>query len=257
MIWYAWKSWVAIPLNRLRYDRFKLRIPLLGRLGRDVAVARFTRTLGTLTSAGLPILESLRITRDTLGNKAMMQAIDQVGHVLEGAGLAPVTVHGEVLVLEGLDDEVGDDDETLHNNFFGSEELGFLVTCKGGPMKWYSRTCGFRRGRYYFWRVLGSEVVEWSVQLATLQSLMLTTTAYYLTVTLVLLMLNTIITPWGFLMRGRGAFMREVIVFIDTDGDFLFVIINSAYLNTNAKLRAEADLFNLPPKTTVTISTYS
>ena len=88
-------------------------------------------------------------------------------------------------------------------------------------MKWYSRTCGFRRGRYYFWRVLAGEVSEWAVQLATLQSLMLTTTINYMTVTLVLLMLNTIITPWGFLMRGRGAFMREVIVFIDTVGDFL------------------------------------
>ena len=103
--------------------------------------------------------------------------------------------------------------------------------------------CGFRRGRYYFWRVLGSEVVEWSVQLATLQSLMLTTTINYMTVTLVMLILNTISTPWGFLMRGRGAFMREVIVFIDTVGDFFFVIINSVYLNTDAKLRAEADLF--------------
>jgi type II secretory pathway component PulF len=87
--WYAWNTWVAVPLNRLRYDRFKLRIPLIGRLGRDVAVARFTRTLGTLTSAGLPILESLRITRDTLGNKAMMQAIDQVeSQVTEGKPLA-------------------------------------------------------------------------------------------------------------------------------------------------------------------------
>ena len=87
--WYAWNAWVAVPLNRLRYDRFKLRIPLIGRLGRDVAVARFTRTLGTLTSAGLPILESLRITRDTLGNKAMMQAIDQVeSQVTEGKPLA-------------------------------------------------------------------------------------------------------------------------------------------------------------------------
>ncbi len=87
--WYAWNAWISAPLNRLRYDRFKLRIPLLGRLGRDVAVARFTRTLGTLTSAGLPILESLRITRDTLGNKAMMQAIDQVeSQVTEGKPLA-------------------------------------------------------------------------------------------------------------------------------------------------------------------------
>ena len=87
--WYAWNSWVAHEENRVRFDRFKLRIPILGRLNRDVAVARFTRTLGTLTTAGLPLLESLRITRDTLGNTAMMNAIDDVEHqVSEGKPLA-------------------------------------------------------------------------------------------------------------------------------------------------------------------------
>jgi type II secretory pathway component PulF len=74
----AWRSWISIPENRFWFDRFKLRMPLLGRLLRDVAVARFTRTLGTLTSAGLPILEGLRITRDTLGNAALAKAIDAV-----------------------------------------------------------------------------------------------------------------------------------------------------------------------------------
>jgi type II secretory pathway component PulF len=74
----AWRSWVSVKENRLWFDSFKLRVPLLGRLLRDVAVARFTRTLGTLTSAGLPILEGLRITRDTLGNAALAEAIDAV-----------------------------------------------------------------------------------------------------------------------------------------------------------------------------------
>lgn len=74
----AWRSWIAIPENRFTFDRLKLRLPLLGRLLRDVAVARFTRTLGTLTSAGLPILDGLRITRDTLGNAALAEAIDAV-----------------------------------------------------------------------------------------------------------------------------------------------------------------------------------
>jgi len=87
--WYAWNAWVALAENRMRFDRFKLRVPILGRLNRDVAVARFTRTLGTLTTAGLPLLESLRITRDTLGNTAMMNAIDEVEHqVTEGKPLA-------------------------------------------------------------------------------------------------------------------------------------------------------------------------
>lgn len=74
----AWRSWISVTENRFWFDQFKLRIPLLGRLLRDVAVARFTRTLGTLTSAGLPILDGLRITRDTLGNSALSSAIDAV-----------------------------------------------------------------------------------------------------------------------------------------------------------------------------------
>jgi type II secretory pathway component PulF len=74
----AWKSWISIPQNRLKYDFVKLRTPLLGKLLRDVAVARFTRTLGTLTAAGLPILDALKITRDTLGNVALANAVDAV-----------------------------------------------------------------------------------------------------------------------------------------------------------------------------------
>lgn len=74
----CFRIWIATPENRLAFDRTKLRVPVLGRLLRDIAVARFTRTLGTLAAAGLPILDCLRITRDTLGNVAMMKAIDEV-----------------------------------------------------------------------------------------------------------------------------------------------------------------------------------
>ena len=84
-----WRFWIATPENRLRWDTWKLRIPVLGRLLRDVAVARFTRTMGTLATAGLPLLECLNITRDTLVNTAMMNAIDNVeSQVTEGKPLA-------------------------------------------------------------------------------------------------------------------------------------------------------------------------
>ena len=84
-----WKVWIASPENRLRFDRWKLRQPIVGRLLRDVAVARFTRTMGTLSAAGLSILECLHITRDTLGNTAMRAAIDEVTEsVTEGKPLA-------------------------------------------------------------------------------------------------------------------------------------------------------------------------
>lgn len=87
--YFAWRSWSRIPANRRIVDGFLLKIPVLGTLLRDIAVARFTRTLGTLSSAGVPILGALAIVRDTLGNTVMMDAIDDVRErVTTGGSLA-------------------------------------------------------------------------------------------------------------------------------------------------------------------------
>ncbi len=84
-----WRWWIRDPGNRFIVDRLVLKVPVLGRLVRDIAVARFTRTLGTLASAGIPILSALRIVRDTLGNAALIQAIDEVqDKVTTGQSLA-------------------------------------------------------------------------------------------------------------------------------------------------------------------------
>lgn len=80
----GWRMWIRVPANQLMLDRFMLRLPVIGRLLRDVAVARFTRTLGTLTSAGLPLLDSLRITQGTLGNRALIAALDDVQDKVTG-----------------------------------------------------------------------------------------------------------------------------------------------------------------------------
>ncbi len=83
------RRWMAARGNRRKVDRLLLKAPILGPLLRDVAVARFTRTLGTLVSAGLPILSALRIVRDTLGNLVLMEAIDGVQEkVTTGQSLA-------------------------------------------------------------------------------------------------------------------------------------------------------------------------
>jgi type II secretory pathway component PulF len=83
------RRWMAVRENRRTIDRLLLKAPILGPLLRDVAVARFTRTLGTLVSAGLPILSALRIVRDTLGNLVLMEAIDGVQEkVTTGQSLA-------------------------------------------------------------------------------------------------------------------------------------------------------------------------
>jgi type II secretory pathway component PulF len=85
----GFRRWIAVYDNRRRLDLLLLKSPIIGPLLRDVAVARFTRTLGTLVSAGLPILSALKIVRDTLGNVVLMEAIDGVQEkVTTGQSLA-------------------------------------------------------------------------------------------------------------------------------------------------------------------------
>ncbi|MDX1565995.1 MAG: type II secretion system F family protein, partial [Phycisphaeraceae bacterium] len=64
--------------GRIAVDVAKLRIPVIGPLLQYTAVARFTRTLGTLISAGVPILEAILITRDTIGNYVYENALQRV-----------------------------------------------------------------------------------------------------------------------------------------------------------------------------------
>jgi type IV pilus assembly protein PilC len=64
--------------GRLAIDVFKLRMPLFGNLNRKSAISRFARTLGTLVTSGVPILQALNITRETAGNAAIARAIARV-----------------------------------------------------------------------------------------------------------------------------------------------------------------------------------
>ena len=64
--------------GRFVIDRFKLRMPLFGDLNRKTAISRFSRTLGTLVTSGVPILQALNITRETAGNAAIAAAIAKV-----------------------------------------------------------------------------------------------------------------------------------------------------------------------------------
>jgi general secretion pathway protein F len=59
---------------RLRFDTFLLRLPFVGRLIRDLNAARLARTLSTMVSSRLPLLDGLRLTRDTIGNRALRAA---------------------------------------------------------------------------------------------------------------------------------------------------------------------------------------
>ncbi len=85
----AFRAWVARPGGRLAFDRFKLRIPVLGNAIRKIAVARFARTLGTLSASGIQILEALDVLRGTLGNEALARRIDEVSaQITQGESIA-------------------------------------------------------------------------------------------------------------------------------------------------------------------------
>jgi type IV pilus assembly protein PilC len=77
------KIWYGTPQGRFVLDTITLKLPILGMVMRKIAVARFTRTLGTLISSGVPILESLDITAKTSGNAVVEKALFQVRKALE------------------------------------------------------------------------------------------------------------------------------------------------------------------------------
>jgi type IV pilus assembly protein PilC len=77
------KVWYGTPQGRFVLDTIILKLPVLGLLMRKIAVARFTRTLGTLISSGVPILEGLDITAKTAGNAVVERALQKVRKSLE------------------------------------------------------------------------------------------------------------------------------------------------------------------------------
>jgi type IV pilus assembly protein PilC len=74
---FALRACYRTERGSLVIDRLLLRIPILGTLVRKVAVARFTRTFGTLLASGVPILEGLRITARSAGNRVVERAVMQ------------------------------------------------------------------------------------------------------------------------------------------------------------------------------------
>ena len=76
-LFYGIKTWYKTPDGKLRLDRLMLQLPILGDVLRKSAVSRFTRTLGTLISSGVSILDGLEITAKTAGNRVISDAIMQ------------------------------------------------------------------------------------------------------------------------------------------------------------------------------------
>jgi len=116
-IWFAYKRYAATSDGRLKIDRLLLKVPVLGDVLRKSAVSRFTRTLGTLVSSGVSILDGLEITAKTAGNRVVQDAImesrssiaggDTIAAPLKKSGVFPPMVISMISVGEqtgGLDE---------------------------------------------------------------------------------------------------------------------------------------------------------
>lgn len=73
-----WRAWIARPEGRRAWDRFKLRLPLLGPLYSGVMCARFARTLGTMLQSGLTMMGSLEVVKSVLRNVVLQEALDDI-----------------------------------------------------------------------------------------------------------------------------------------------------------------------------------
>jgi len=107
------KFWGRTQSGRYVQDKVKLKMPLFGTLFVKTAVSRFSRTLGTLMSSGVPVLQALNIVRDTSGNAVVARAIQSVHDAvkegdsmtmpLEASGVFP----GMVISMVDVGEETG------------------------------------------------------------------------------------------------------------------------------------------------------
>jgi type IV pilus assembly protein PilC len=88
VVW-LFRRWIKTPAGRRIWDQFKLKVPVFGELFRKVAMSRMSRTLGTLMRSGVPVLQALEITKETVGNRIVEEAVEDVeSSVRQGESLA-------------------------------------------------------------------------------------------------------------------------------------------------------------------------
>jgi len=145
---YGWAILLAVPvgfifllkiirqfrMGRFVLDSIKLKLPVMGQLTNRVSVTRWTRTLGTLISAGVPILDAITVTRETAGNEVFANMLNNVhnsirqGDTFAGPLRQSKTVDLIVSNMVAVGEETGDLDKMLlkvADNF--DEQVDVLV----------------------------------------------------------------------------------------------------------------------------------
>jgi type IV pilus assembly protein PilC len=83
IIWLAFKAYARTSKGKMTLDKLKLTLPIIGPLHRKAAISRFARTLGTLVASGVPILQSLDIVKEVVGNEILANTVAAVRSTVE------------------------------------------------------------------------------------------------------------------------------------------------------------------------------
>ena len=124
LVIFAFRRWVKTDSGRYKVDGFRLRIPVAGAIYLNLALVRFTRILGTLLHNGIPILNALRIAKDSTGNRVLTEAIAKSAeNIKSGDSLAKplaASKHFPRDVVEMI--SVGEESNNLENVLIGVSE---------------------------------------------------------------------------------------------------------------------------------------
>ncbi|PAX47895.1 type II secretion system F family protein [Brunnivagina elsteri] len=116
---FAYKTYYSTANGRENIDRLSLKTPLFGDLIQKSAVAKFSRTFGSLTRSGVPILTSLEIVRDTAGNQIIANAVDAAKAEVQQGGMISFALQKEkvfpamALQMISIGEETGEIDAML------------------------------------------------------------------------------------------------------------------------------------------------
>ncbi len=125
----GFKRWITSDGGRARWDALKLRVPIFGKLVHKTAITRFSRTFAVLLRSGVPILEALEITSETVNNTVVANAVKDVQTaVKQGESVAgPLSRHEVfppmVVQMLAVGEETGNVDEMLEKvaDFYDAE----------------------------------------------------------------------------------------------------------------------------------------
>ena len=125
----AFRKWIASEGGRAKWDAFKLKVPVFGKLVHKTAITRFSRTFAVLLRSGVPILEALEITSETVNNTVVAAAVKDVQTaVKQGESVAgPLSRHPifppMVVQMLAVGEETGNVDEMLEKvaDFYDAE----------------------------------------------------------------------------------------------------------------------------------------